>query len=192
VPGVAYDAGPDADVMRGEEVQIVGAVAAGLVPPDGLLCHPGTHNKWVRLEGGRIQSFRTVMTGEMFSLLKQHSILSDLLAGPVRPGPAFEAGVRRGFGHDALTAELFRVRARVLLGKGEEGDAASYVSGLLIGTDVRIGIGATRGEDVVVMGRPELTMLSCTALTVAGRPSRGVDGEEAFLAGIRRLAELMQ
>src|SRR6185295_10523825 len=78
VPGISYIGDNRADVMRGEEVQLLGAVEAGWVKPDALVCHPGTHNKWVQLRGGKIQSFRTVMTGELFNLLKEHSILSDL------------------------------------------------------------------------------------------------------------------
>ncbi len=80
VPGVAY-VDDRCDVMRGEEVQLLGAAAGGEIPPDCIVCHPGTHNKWVRMSGGRIESFRTVMTGELFNLLKERSILSELLAG---------------------------------------------------------------------------------------------------------------
>src|SRR6476646_8425868 len=68
VPGVCDSADGRADVMRGEEVQLLGAVADGTVPPDALVCHPGTHNKWVVVEQGRIARFRTVMTGELFNL----------------------------------------------------------------------------------------------------------------------------
>ena len=139
VPGVCFQDPDEADVMRGEEVQLLGAFAAGLIPPDALVCHPGTHNKWVRLQGGRIERFTTVMTGELFSLLKDHSILSDLLSGSVAAGDAFARGVRQGLEDDRLTAELFKIRARVLLGDAEAQDAASYGSGLLIGTDVRTG-----------------------------------------------------
>src|SRR3954454_19481346 len=70
VPGVSYVGEGRADVMRGEEVQLLGAVAAGLIDPMGLVCHPGTHNKWATLRHGQISGFRTVMTGELFSLLK--------------------------------------------------------------------------------------------------------------------------
>jgi len=192
VPGVAWSDGDHADVMRGEEVQILGAFAGRLVPADATLCHPGTHNKWVRLEGGRIAKFRTVMTGELFSLLKEHSILGDLLEGPVAADAAFEAGVRHGLGHDDLTAELFAVRARVLLGKAAREDAASYASGLLIGSDLGIGLRDAGGGEVIVMGRPELTSLFAAALAVAGRSAREVDGEEAFLAGARHLAEAVR
>jgi 2-dehydro-3-deoxygalactonokinase len=192
VPGVAFDRGSSADVMRGEEVQLLGAFAEGWIGPDSTLCHPGTHNKWVRLEDGRIAAFRTIMTGELFNLLKEHSILGDLLAGPAEPGPAFESGVRHGLEQDDLTAELFSVRARVLLGKSERGDSAAYVSGLLIGADLRTGLRLAGEGEVVVVGRPELTRLFRAALDSAGRPSREIDGEAAFLAGTRHLVELLR
>lgn len=189
VPGVAYRSGEAADVMRGEEVQIVGAVVAGLVPADGLICHPGTHNKWVTMLGGCIAAFRTVMTGELFNLLKSQSILADLLVDPVRTEAAFESGVRRGLSGEDLTAELFSIRARVLLGKAAREEASSYASGLLIGADIKAGLKDGAQGEIVVMARPELSRLYAAALRVAGRSAREVDGEEAFLAGIKRIAE---
>jgi 2-dehydro-3-deoxygalactonokinase len=192
VPGVSYLAGDKADVMRGEEVQILGAFGDGLVPSDALICHPGTHNKWIRLDDGRIGAFRTVMTGELFNLLREHSILADLLREPAKADAAFERGVAHGLDKDDLTAELFSVRARVLLGQAQREEAASYTSGLLIGTDLRIGLGEGGDDEVVVMGRPELTSLFAAALQVAGRGAREVDGEQAFLAGCRHLVELIR
>jgi 2-dehydro-3-deoxygalactonokinase len=184
VPGLSCD---PPDVMRGEEVQILGAVEIGLVPENALVCHPGTHNKWVRLSGGRVQSFRTVMTGEMFSLLQKHSILSDLLKDDMAVGEAFCAGVQRGLEGDALTAELFSVRAAVLLRKARKEDAADFTSGLLIGADVGSSLRGSEGV-VYVMGRPELTRLYSAALGVAGRQAKQIDGETAFLAGIKAIA----
>ena len=192
VPGLSFLNDRRADVMRGEEVQIFGALAGGSVAADGLLCHPGTHNKWVTLEGGRVTRFRTVMTGELFSLLKEHSILSDLLqAAEVHQGAAFEAGVLHGLSDEDVTAELFSVRARVLLEKGRREDAASYASGLLIGADVRTGLRHAAEGEIAVMGRPELTALYSAALNAAGWTTREVDGEEAFLAGALTLAEAL-
>lgn len=186
VPGLSSADPPD--VMRGEEVQIFGAIDAGMIPGDGLVCHPGTHNKWVHVEGGRIARFRTVMTGEMFSLLKEHSILSALLAAEmVAVNEAFREGVRRGLAREALTAELFAVRAGVLLGARRKEDAGDYVSGLLIGADIAFGARNAKAE-IVVMGRPELTELYAAALDVAGLKSRQIDGEAAFLAGIQAIA----
>jgi 2-dehydro-3-deoxygalactonokinase len=190
VPGVSFSEGESADVMRGEEVQILGAAADGLIAPDDVVCHPGTHNKWIRLEQGRIMAFRTVMTGELFNLLKAHSILADLLAAPARPAGAFVAGVRHGLERDDLTAELFSVRARVLLGKADKASSAGYLSGLLIGADLRVGLKLAADKEIILMGRPDLTRLYGAALAEAGRSCREIGGEEAFLAGARRLAEM--
>jgi len=192
VPGVCDDGDDRADVMRGEEVQLLGAVGAGMIPEDCRVCHPGTHNKWVEIAAGRIATFRTVMTGELFNLLKEHSILADLLALPAGVGEAFEAGARHGFAADDLQAELFSVRARVLLGKARREDAASYTSGLLIGGDVRIGLQSVAVAPVVVMARPELTRLYAAALSCAGREPVELDGEQCFLAGIKRIAERIE
>ena len=192
VPGVSYQADGRADVMRGEEVQLLGAVAQGWLAPQSIVCHPGTHDKWASIEDGRIASFRTVMTGEIFNLLKEHSILADLLAAPAAADADFEAGARHGLASDDLIAELFAVRARVLLGVAPREGAASYVSGLLIGSDIRIGLRSAPPGEIVVMGRPELTGLFARALSVAGRAAREIDGEKAFIAGSKHLAELIQ
>lgn len=191
VPGLAYLGNGRADVMRGEEVQVLGAVSAGLIPPDCTICHPGTHNKWIQVRDGRIERFRTVMTGELFNLLKQHSILSDLLVHEAGEGAAFDSGVRRGLDCDDLQSELFAVRARVLLGEAESTDAASYTSGLLIGSDVRIGLKDAGDGPIVVMARPELTTLYAAAVGAAGREAVELDGERTFLAGIARISELI-
>jgi 2-dehydro-3-deoxygalactonokinase len=188
VPGVSMTEARS-DVMRGEEVQLVGAIASGQIPTDCLVCHPGTHNKWVRVSDGRIASFRTVMTGELFSMLKARSILSDLLSQRVKPGEAFSEGVRRGLAGAGITSELFEVRARFLLGKLAATDGASMVSGLLIGEDVRVGLEDNEGASIVVMGRRELTKLYTAALEVAGVRSRPLDGEGAFIAGARNIVE---
>ena len=190
VPGVSFLDGGRADVMRGEEVQLLGALAEGSLPRDCLVCHPGTHNKWVELKGGRIAAFRTVMTGELFNLLKSHSILADLLQQPAGNDEAFARGVRAGLGGPGLQAELFSVRARVLLGAAAADEAASWTSGLLIGGDVRIGLEHSRGP-VQVMGRPELTELYATAIRAAGREAVELDGEQSFLSGIVEIAERM-
>jgi 2-dehydro-3-deoxygalactonokinase len=189
VAGVSYLSGDRADVMRGEEVQLLGAIADRTIPADCLVCHPGTHNKWVEMKAGRIDSFRTVMTGELFNLLRGQSILSELLEQPAEPGEAFRRGVRAGLQSDELQAELFSVRARVLLGAASREDAASFTSGLLIGGDVRIGLASAPASDVIVMGRPELTALYAQALEEAGRTPVELDGERSFLAGIIQIAE---
>jgi len=186
VPGLSCQGPPD--VMRGEEVQILGAVEAGLVPPDALVCHPGTHNKWVVLASGRVERFRTVMTGELFSLLRDRGVLSEMLKGKIADGEPFREGVARGLLHAPLTAELFSVRASVLLGDRPAEEAAAFTSGLLIGTDVAVGLTKPFDDHVSIIGRPDLTALYAAAIDVAGLKAREIDGETAFLAGIKAIA----
>jgi 2-dehydro-3-deoxygalactonokinase len=188
-PGLSFVGAGRADVMRGEEVQLLGAVASGLCDADGLVCHPGTHNKWVTLRRGKIDEFRTVMTGELYSLLKDHSILADLLTGSVDPNDSFGAGVRQALAEEALPADLFGVRASVLLGRLKKEDAAAFTSGLLIGSDVRIGLSYPTAAQVTVIGRPELTRLYAAAIEAAGRKAVELDGERSFLAGIEQIAK---
>ena len=187
IPGLSYVGDVRADVMRGEEVQLLGAIATGEVPADALVCHPGTHNKWVVIEGGQIVSFRTVMTGELFNLLKQHSIIGDPLQGEVAVNEAFQRGAAHGIENEDLQSELFAIRARWLLGKAEPEACASYASGLLIGSDVKIGL--TDHKDVMVMGRPALTRLYAAAIERAGGRPVELDGESCFLAGINEIAK---
>jgi 2-dehydro-3-deoxygalactonokinase len=192
VPGVSYLTDERADVMRGEEVQLLGAVAAGLVDPMSMVCHPGTHNKWATLRHGKIAEFRTVMTGELFNLLKEHSILSDLLQDSVEPNDVFKEAARYAIENEALSAELFTIRARVLLGQAKKEDAAAYTSGILIGTDVRIGLSIPSAAKITVIGRPELTRLYATAIGEANRDVVELDGEQCFLAGIQEIAKRIE
>ena len=193
VPGVALRSDARPDVMRGEEVQLLGAVAGGLIAADARACHPGTHAKWALLQGGRIASFRTIMTGELFALLRQHGILAAQLQAKVADGAAFREGACHGLSANDLPAELFTVRARLLTGRLAEADAAAYVSGLLIGSDVRIGLASIGGGGghLPLIGDPSLTALYAAALAEAGVATRCIDGEEAFVAGARALAELL-
>lgn len=175
-----------ADVMRGEEVQVLGATAAGFAPEDALMCQPGTHNKWVEVSAGRIVGFSTAMTGELFALLRDHSILSDMVRGEVSAGPAFLAGVADA--GDDLLASLFGVRAAVLLGEIAPEDAASRASGLLIGADVRAR--GVAGRTIHVLADARLGALYAAAIAACGGRAEPVDSDRAFLAGIHRIRSL--
>ncbi len=190
VPGVCQR-GSHADVMRGEEMQAIGAASAGLVAADALLCHPGTHSKWVSLRDGAIQSFRTLMTGELFSLLKGHSILADRLQGDVVDDASFRASVRSALAGANPISGLFGIRAKALLGENTL-DAASSVSGALIGAELRIALSAHPAGPVAVVGGAGLCALYASALAEAGRPAHVVDGAQAFLAGIAALVEQLK
>lgn len=192
VPGLSFLSPDHADVMRGEEIQMFGALVAGLVPDTCLVCHPGTHNKWVSIARGRVTEFRTVMTGEMFNLLRGGGILADMLRDDVIRGAEFDAGLQRGLAAPALTAELFAVRARVLLGNLPPAAAASFTSGLLIGIDLSIGLALADSAPILIMGRPDLTDLYAAGAAAAGHAATEVDGATAFLAGAIAIARNIQ
>ncbi|MEH6663857.1 MAG: 2-dehydro-3-deoxygalactonokinase [Brevundimonas sp.] len=178
VPGVCErQDGRLIDVMRGEEVQALGALS------DGVAVCPGTHSKWVRVAGGRIVDLRTVMTGELFAVLRAHSILGRSMSdGPFAPD-AFDEGVDRGLADPAVTAALFSVRTAALDGRLAPGAAPDYLSGLLIGAEIG---GARDGFEgaVHLIGAPALNDRYGRALARAGRASTPVDPETAVTRGL--------
>ncbi|WP_066804452.1 2-dehydro-3-deoxygalactonokinase [Sphingomonas asaccharolytica] len=186
VPGVSFCDGARGDVMRGEEVQLLGAVAAGLTPPDALLVQPGTHCKWVEMAGSRIARFTTAMTGELFALVRAHGILSAQLGADVVLGDAFRDGVREGTKRD-LTASLFGIRAAKLLGLRDDADAASFGSGLIIGADVAARVADNPFETAYILADPVLGGLYAAAIEVNGRAATIIDSHAAFVAGISRI-----
>ena len=183
VPGIATSD----DVMRGEEVQLLGAVEAGLVPRDALLCQPGTHCKWVEMVAGRVAGFTTAMTGELFALLRSHGLLAAQLGAEVTLGDAFRAGVEEGRKRD-LAASLFKIRTARLLGLRDDADAASFASGLLIGADAAARLADTRHTIVHILADPGLGGLYATAIEEQGASARIVDSHTAFEAGIIAIA----
>lgn len=189
VPGVTVSNGPRRDVMRGEEVQLLGAIAAGLAPGDAVLCQPGTHCKWAWMADGQIELFVTAMTGELYALLGKHSLLAAQMTGHATPGVDFLAGVADGADGD-LSARLFGVRADAVTGEGAIGDAASYISGLLIGADVRQRLGA--GDHVHVLADAALGGLYVAAIEAAGGQATLIDSHAAFVAGITKIWSLIR
>ena len=131
VPGYCQRTG-GVDVMRGEETQLLGALALGR--RDGWVVLPGTHSKWVLLKDGVIQHFATYMTGELFATLAAHGTLAALMIGGDDES-AFEAGVQEARLRAPLTNSLFRVRACVVAGAMPAAHVRDFVSGLLIGTE---------------------------------------------------------
>ena len=191
VPGLSIEGAERVDVLRGEETQIFGAVGPGF---SGLAVAPGTHAKWARIASGRIVDFRTWMTGELFALLREHSILGRMMTDGPPDEAAFVLGVRRALGDSAVTSLLFGVRAEALLSRTEPAALASYLSGLLIGAEVAGGLAWSAGDagaaasPIVLIGSPDLTGLYAEALALAGRADvRVVDGAEASARGLWRL-----
>lgn len=190
IPGLSIIEDGRGDVMRGEEVQLLGAVAGGLVPADALLCQPGTHCKWAEMRNGEVARFTTAMTGEMFALLRTQGLLAAQLGGEVLLGDAFRAGVEEGRARD-LSASLFGIRSGSLLGLRDDADAASFASGLLIGSDVAARLQRSGHDTVHILADPGLGALYVEAVEANGRAARLVDSHAAFAAGIVRIGELI-
>jgi len=170
VGGVAagLDGSAPADVMRGEETEVFGALAA-LGETGGTFVLPGTHAKWVRVERAAIVAFRTFMTGEVYAALSRHTILSRMMEPDADDPDAFLRGVAaaRGLGAAGdLLARLFTVRAETLFGRLAPSSAASFLSGLLVGAEVA---SAAAGVDrVVVVGAAALAQRYRAALGAFG------------------------
>jgi 2-dehydro-3-deoxygalactonokinase len=188
VPGVSCSAGGRADVMRGEEVQLLGAVAGWMVPPDALLAQPGTHCKWATMTDGRISGFTTAMTGELFALLRRHSLLAGALTADVTDGDAFREGLAEGARRD-LAASLFGIRASSVLGLRDDADAASFASGVLIGSDVAARMDDCAFEQIHILADPGLGNLYAAAVAATGREPVIVDSHSAFARGILAIGD---
>lgn len=189
VPGLAQRLADAPDVMRGEETQLAGA---GL-PASGrhLVCMPGTHSKWVVVEDGAVAGFGTWPTGELFSVLAEHSILRHSL-GEHRAAVTADSAFFRQWCERALAeggdviSKLFAIRAAGLLQDLGAADAAACLSGLLIGGEIasarrRYGAG---GASVVLVASGALGALYGAALDIAGLAVRIVDADEAVRAGL--------
>jgi len=176
VPGLSCrDAHGVPDVMRGEETQIIGAIEE--LGGHAVVCLPGTHSKYVRMRDRRIMDFTTHLTGEVFGALWRHSILGRLGdAEAVGDEVAFDAGVDRSAEGQGLLHHLFGVRTRGLFAEIPAAGLASYLSGILIGHEIRA---AAPSEPVAVIGGSELTRLYCRAFTRCGVPARPIAGETA-------------
>lgn len=178
------------DVMRGEETQVLGALSA-LGAQQGLICLPGTHSKWVRVDGGAIAGFATYMTGEVYDLLQGHSILSRLMTkGAVNADRWFLEGVTLAQ-EGGLLNRLFTARSRVLAGDLPEAEVRSYLSGLLIGDELASAL-TEADRTVHLLGAPALTALYEAALTRLGHEVVVLEAD-AVAAGLFALAQhLMQ
>lgn len=189
VPGVRQREGI-CDVMRGEETQILG------VMDEGLAVHPGTHAKWAQVKGGAIMRFATFMTGELFAVLLEHSILGRLAEGRGDDAQAFERGVAAGARAAAigsLTHELFGARALALAGELAPTAVGSYLSGLLIGCEIAAAPSTLRigDETPIVFGGAALVEQYLAAFAALGRKAeRGP--EDATIKGLVKIARLLQ
>lgn len=203
VPGLLYDApGLPPDLMRGEETQILGALhAEPRLFEASCIVLPGTHSKWAQVAHGQVTRFSTYMTGELYALLRQHSVLGRLIAAePAGDREAFLEGVDAAYQHgeEGLSHQLFAVRTLGVTQRMRAGALADYLSGLLIGHEIRSGL-AWRAQagladrPLVLVGEPRLCARYADALAHVRAPaSRVLDNvAPAGLLAVARAAGLL-
>ncbi len=187
VPGL-QQAKP-ADVIRGEETQVAGFLAQH--PGwDGVICLPGTHSKWVRVSAGEVVSFQTFLTGEMFGLLSEQSVLRHSVAGWADAG--FAEGVAQGMERpERLMARLFGLRAEALLNGLAADIARARLSGLLIGAELAAAKPYWLGQRVAVIGAAPLAQHYAQALGTLSVPVTTHESPAMTLAGLAAARTLL-
>ncbi len=186
VPGVkGADAAGVPEVMRGEET-----AAIGLLDGCGLVCFPGTHSKWIQLSDHTIVSFATWMTGEVYSALRRCTILERMMTSDSAiDHAAFQDGVARSADSAGLLHHLFGVRTLALMGQLREEISASYLSGLLIGHEVRAAM--PRAARVHLVGAATLCTLYARAIEACGGAAH-VEDEDAAALGLAAIGRRLQ
>lgn len=194
VPGVqSVSADGLADVMRGEETALAGIMASQKIT-EGLFCLPGTHSKWVVIEESQITSLSTFMTGEVFQLMRQHSILSPLMPeleqDASEDGDGFIQGLELAAGKLGLLHQLFAVRAGILTGQFNSASAASILSGLAIGSEIKhiTRLAQAQPTPIFLNAAGVMAHLYQTALAHFNIECQLIDGEEASRAGLYEIA----
>jgi 2-dehydro-3-deoxygalactonokinase len=177
-----------ADVMRGEETQIAGALS--LRPGyDGVLCLPGTHSKWVQISAGEVVSFQTFMTGELFALISETSVLRHGMQGGTWDEAAFDAAVSDTLSRpERIAARLFAIRAEGLIAGLSASAALSRLSGLLIGIELAAARPYWLGQRVTLIGAEKLSAAYARALSAQGVEADRLSATECTLAGLSSLA----
>ena len=192
LPGVCMRS-PHADVMRGEEIQVFGCLEKD--EHNATVILPGTHSKWVQVRAGALDHFTTHMTGEVFAVMRQHSILGRLIPEGTHAmrHEAFLAGVARAQSAqpDGLLHDLFTARSMVLLEQMQADDCADYLSGLLIGHEIRADLVKSDGAGPMILvgdeslcRRYETALLACDP---ALRSRLRMGAAQASVEGFARL-----
>ena len=176
-----------ADVMRGEETELIGLAELDLnTSAGGLYIFPGTHSKHITVSNKRATAFQTFMTGEVFALLSEKSILRSAMHACELTAPGAEAAFKRGVedaGEHNLLHRIFTLRANELFGIGSPEENFYYLSGLLIGYELS-GLHGSAGEEIILCSQGRLNTLYQTALRILGheKKTRTFSAETANIA----------
>ncbi len=191
VPGLSCEPAPGAyDVMRGEETLVLGSGVE-----DGIVCSPGTHPKWIEMRSGRVQRFATYMTGEMYALLREHSMIGRPATEPEDP-KGFDLGLDAAARNGGDTGErrvgllhlLFGARAAVVSGHMATGLLAPYLSGLLTGDEINGALSQFgKPGSVTILADAPRADLYIHALARHGIVTQVRAPREALIAGLARI-----
>jgi 2-dehydro-3-deoxygalactonokinase len=189
VPGLCYtDSHGIADVMRGEETQIFGALQLSNLE-NAWLCLPGTHSKWARVVQGSIVQFQSFISGELFALLRQHSSLATFCQQGAVDTPSFLQGLQQSSTANNLLHQIFSVRAQVLTGQLPPQAASGLLSGLIIGQEFSAARHwITDDTPLLFVGNHQLNQRYQQAASFFGLVSQCISAETASVAGFNALA----
>ncbi|MEM5472013.1 2-dehydro-3-deoxygalactonokinase [Hoeflea sp. AS60] len=185
LPGLAVRSEGEPDVMRGEETQLLGAYLD--MPGGARYCMPGTHSKWVSMDGATVTGFETFMTGELFAAISAKTILVHSTGGEGgvdANDPAFLTGVRDGWAQAAkITHHLFSIRAGQLLHSHGIDENRARLSGLLIGVELA-GAGVRGDEQIGLVASGAMQRLYHAALSECGVKVRDINADAAVRRGL--------
>jgi 2-dehydro-3-deoxygalactonokinase len=196
LPGIARKDELRPDVMRGEETQLLGLSVSKKIA-SGIVCLPGTHSKWVKLHNEAVVDFVSVMTGELYALLRQHSILRHSTGDTAKVSPndpVFLEHVQTGLSPSGGLGRLFAIRAASLVNGATAATSSAALSGLLIGTEIRDAsaiLDQTAG-DIHIVGSGSLVALYQSALSMAGFTPHSHDGSALVRAGLLSAASQIE
>ena len=182
VPGVMQNY--SADIMRGEETQIAGFINKN---PDfnGVVCLPGTHTKWVNVKEGQITSFKTFMTGELFGVISNHTLIRHSISIKGWNQAGFEAGIHEGFNNPgSIASDLFSLRAESIVNDLDRDQARSTLSGLLLGVELNGAQTFWENSNVIIIGSQLLSDNYHQGLKILGGQSQLFSLETATLSGL--------
>lgn len=179
LPGIKQSGPPD--VMRGEEVQIAGFLS---MRPDfnGVICLPGTHTKWVRIEAGQIIDFQTFMTGELFALLAGSSVLRHIVSADGWDEDAFAKALASP---EIPVAQLFSLRAEALIADLSPDAARARLSGHLIGAELSAARPYWENQKIIIVGEETVARLYRTALEQKNIAVEMASADALTLAGLK-------
>ena len=180
-----------ADVMRGEETQIRGFLSI-FSNFDGIICLPGTHTKWVQVSAGEVISFRTFMSGELFALMSEYSVLKHSVNSDGWNYQEFNSAVSESISNpQKLFSDFFKLRADDLLNKVEKSVLRSKLSGYIIGTELAGAKPYWLGQNIVILAKDDLSKVYKAALEGQGVFAQEVDATKCTLDGLTKAFSLI-